>query len=132
MGFTSAPAIENYLPAGGTAASLPGPKFLCNPTRTPAGVFGGQVLAMYLNVRFGDLGVLPDLNGVHLGDLVYVSGPCAGFTVREVLARAQALLSGGLVAGGTCNTITQLNEAADGLNNNFDNCTQNLGLLRLP
>jgi hypothetical protein len=132
IGFTTSSAIQAFLPQGGTPAALKTDKFLCNPTRTNAGVFAGQILAASLNVGFSDLGVLPQASPTPLGDLVYVSGPCAGWTVREVLARAEIALSGGTPPGSTCRSIQELNAALDGLNNNFDDCVENGGLLRLP
>jgi hypothetical protein len=50
MKFKSAPAVNAYLPASSTPAALTAD--LINPTSSSSGVFGGQVLALELNVDF--------------------------------------------------------------------------------
>ncbi|MDD1653198.1 MAG: hypothetical protein LUQ64_01495, partial [Methanomicrobiales archaeon] len=118
----------NYLPAGGTAGPLDGDYTFDgvdpDPTSTGSGVFGGQVLALQLNVDFaaagktgGDLGPLvltglTDEGGYHLS---YFNG----MTVSQVLALANQVLGGATPPDGI--TVGDLNQIADLLNNGFDN-----------
>ena len=122
--------MRAFLPQGGPAASFTAAT--CDASSSPAGVAAGQLLALKLSVGFSDAGFLPRKNGLALGDLVMASGVCAGFTVRQVLARGEVALSGGANTGTACASIGELASAADLVNNNFDNCTQNLGAVRLP
>lgn len=118
MKFGSAPAVDRYLPAGGTPRKLD--RDYVNPTRTAAGVFGGQVLALQLNVDFcnagvtrgsgGDLGVLKLRNtGTSLD----------GRTIREILAIANSVLGGGPLPAGY--TVATLNNLVTNLNEAFPN-----------
>lgn len=112
MKFTSAAAVRAFLPAGRTAGALTAD--LVDPTRSSAGVFGGQVLALKLNVAFSAAHVTPS----GYGDLVLVDTGTAldGMTVGQVLVEAEIALGGGTAAAdiATLNTIaTNLNEAVD-------------------
>ena len=104
--FDSSDAVSAYLPANGT----PGPLTvdLLDPTSSASGGFGGEVLALALNVAFSDAGVLAHAPGVFFGDLVFQNldmfaseaglGPeiaeLNGMSVREVLAEADRVLGG--------------------------------------
>jgi len=111
--FTSANAITVYLPAGGTPAPLNADA--TNPTSTSSGVFGAQVLALQLNVDFGDAGI------GKIGDLVLndPTSPLNGKTVRQILALANIALGGGNAGV----SISVLNPLIDSLNGSFDNCS---------
>jgi choice-of-anchor A domain-containing protein len=117
MSFTTAAAIANYLPAGSTASALN--SNLTNPTSTSSGVFGGQVLALKLNVKFADANII-GTSSIKFGNLV-VRGTgfsIDGLTVRAVLAKAeQAIAGSGLPSGMSFsdlnNLVTSLNEAFD-------------------
>jgi hypothetical protein len=120
--FTSSTAIKNFLPAGGTAGVLA--TDATNPTSSSAGVFAGQVLALQLSVDFSAAGVTK----AGLGDLVY-----SGKSIYQILALANQVIGGDTAAlNGTGWTLTQLNNIVDGLNNNFDNGTQNNGMVSCP
>ncbi len=123
--FTSAAAIEAFLPQGGPTGAFTAN--YTNPTSTSAGVFGGQVAALELNVKFSDAGYL-GTNSTKLGNLVIVSGPFAGLTVNKLLEYANIAIGGGYTPFST----TDLETAADKINNNFDNGTQDLGYLKCP
>lgn len=108
MKFTSAAAVQAYLPAGRAAAALT--TDLINPVTASAGVFGGQVLALKLNIALSDAGVL----GSGLGDLYYcdTGNSLSGLTVRQILALAETALGGGaLPAGYTFSSLSGLCEA---------------------
>ena len=133
--WTTAHAVELYLPAGGTGKILGNSDFN-NPTNLQAGVFGGQLLAATINVAFDDAGLLGTHDGtMRLGDLVYVDCVAAellGATVDEVLAWAHDVIGRGSndVPAGV--GLVDLQSALDVLNNNFDNGANDLGCLALP
>lgn len=105
--FTSAKAVEDYLPTGGS------------------NVLSGQVLALTLSVRFSNLGVTK----AGLGNLKVKSGALAGHTVAQVLAWANAAIATGSAGGFSKNT---LNNAVDAINNNFVDGTTDKGYLIVP
>lgn len=108
--FTSALAIQNFLPQGGPPGALNASA--TNPTaRTSAGVFAGQVLALELNVTL-----------YHMGSLT-LSGTGTsldGDTVATILALANQALAGGALPSGF--SYSSLNDLVDNLNQAFDNC----------
>jgi len=109
MQFTSAAAIRDYLPAG--RKPMPLDMDYTNPTSTKSGVFGGQVLALQLNV---------DLDSA-FGGLV-INGTGTSFdtmTVGQVLDAANQAL-GTPTAGYTL--PSDLNDLVSFLNQGFDNC----------
>jgi hypothetical protein len=110
MRFFDALALLDYLPAAGP----PAPLFtdFIDPTSTISGQFGGDVVALKLNVDFSDAGLLAGNAGVAVGDLTLcgldtlqvfqpVPQPVPnGATVSQLLATANAVLGSG---GGTAN-----------------------------
>jgi hypothetical protein len=112
--FTSALAIQNYLPAGETPGVLKTSRV--NPLTTEAGVFAGQTLALKLNVDFSAAGLIPR----NLGALRVAAGnPLAGYTVAQVLSVANSVLGGGALPAGV--SVSALNDLLGGINGNFDN-----------
>jgi hypothetical protein len=83
--------VQDYLPAGGTPGRLT--IDLVDPQSSSAGVFGGQVLALKLNIALSDGGATPP----GLGDLYYINpgDTLHGLTVRQILAAAETALGGG-------------------------------------
>ncbi len=120
--FTSASAIKDFLPAGGTAGAFT--TNYTNPSSTSAGVIGGQLVAATLNVEFNDAGKLGS-NPVKIGNLVIASGPFSGKTVYQLLNYANIAIGGGT---SSC-TISDLNSALTAFNENYDNGTVNKGFL---
>lgn len=116
--FTSASAVEKFLPQGGAPGALKADA--TNPTsRTAAGVFAGQVLALAINVQFSAAGLIG--NGP-IGSLKLVnSGQLDGKTIADVLADANQVLGGGVLPYGYT-SISQLNDLVTNLNEAFDNC----------
>lgn len=110
--LTSATAVKNFLPQGGTAAALT--QNYTDPT-TNINVFAGQVVALTLNVYYHDAGYLGS-NPYSLGDLIITTGPLSGLTVYQLLAYANTALGG----GSTPYTFSQLNDAATAVNENFN------------
>jgi len=117
--FTSASAIKNYLPAGGSPKALTGDSV--NPTSSK-GVFSAQVLALRLNVDLSGAGLIPDagplgsLHVCHTG-----KSKLDGATVAEVLAAAEKALGGGSLSLGF-SSISSMNDFVTNLNEAFDDC----------
>jgi hypothetical protein len=112
--FDGAANVTAFLPQGGPPAAL-NASILDPTSRTSAGVFAGQVLALELNV---------DL--YHLGSLT-LSGtgtPFDGQTVSAVLAAANLALADGPLPPGFA-SYSALNDLIDQLNGSFDGCVAN-------
>jgi uncharacterized repeat protein (TIGR01451 family) len=122
MKFTSAKAIETFLPTGGTASFLT--KSYVNPTKkTEAGIFAGQVLALQLNCDFSTAGIFRP----GLLQLKVKSGLMAGKTVAEVLQIANEVLGGN--TDGLPYSISQLNDVVTKINENYVDGTTDKGYL---
>jgi len=120
MKFTTAAAVTAYLPAGGPPSALTGD--LVNPTSSSAGVFGGQVLALQLNVDFSAAGVTQGPGGpVGALKLCNFGNAKDGVTVAQVLADANTALGGGALPGYVL-TLSELNGLVTDLNESFDDC----------
>jgi hypothetical protein len=126
--WTSAAAVASYLPAEEMPGYLSNP--LTNPMYTPAGVLGGQLLALKMNREFSCEGIFYDLA---LLDVVacfgsYVipdscGGPFAGMTVDQFIALADQVVAGNtgmLDPYGA--SLSDLNFTATCLNEFFNNC----------
>ena len=121
MKFTTADGVTNYLPAGGKPKPLTAD--YTNPLSTSSGVFGGQVLALQLNVDFSDYGLpfpSPPASFPLFGDLQITGTGTSfdGMTVRQLLNEANIRL-------GTNPPTTlpaNLNDIVTFLNQGFDNC----------
>ncbi|MBW2996798.1 hypothetical protein KY349_00485 [Candidatus Woesearchaeota archaeon] len=122
--FSGASAVAAYLPAGGPANALTSSH--TNPTSTEAGVLGGQVTALKLNVLFSDAGIgkIPPTGGL-LRDLYIASGDFEGWTVGQFLLLAEQVLGG----TSTAYSPSQVNEAASAINENFVDCAEDNGFL---
>ena len=120
--FTSATAIKNYLPDGGTPSVLT--QNYTNPT-SDISVLAGQITALKLNVYYSAAGYL-GTNSTPLGNLIIVSGPFANYSVNQFLNFAEQVLGGGNLNGFT---LSEINDAATAINENFDNGTVDKGFL---
>jgi len=97
MAFTDAVYVIDYLPASG--ASGPLDMNLLNPTTSVAGQFGGEMVALKLNLDFSNAGLLPNSSGLLFGDLVLTGfsgseSSLNGLTVEQFFAISQAALAG--------------------------------------
>ena len=118
MTFTSAGAVQSYLPATGIAGQLTAS--LVNPALTPAGIFGGDVVALTLNVDFNQAGYLQGTSTLPFGDLVLTNlpafdGALNGLTVDQFLAVANICLGDGSCPDG----LSNIAGIADDLNDSF-------------
>ncbi len=141
--WDSAKAINLFLPIGGS----PGPLSFdaVDPTTLPACVFAGQLVAAKLNCAFDDAGVFDEgkcRDDLKLCDLVFVAGvhqKLIGWTVRDLIDLADQAIGCGLggspfdIDGDQQGDVTwsDLNDALDAFNRNFDDCSSNLGYLGL-
>jgi hypothetical protein len=117
MTFDNTPALEAYLPQTGPAGALDAT--LNDPETSGSGKFGGDVVALKLNVDFSDAGFITGSAGLKFGDLTICnSGVTAlnGASVRQFLAAANQLLGGGT---STYGTISDLQPIAFSLNGAF-------------
>jgi hypothetical protein len=140
--LTSAKAVQDFLPDGSTPQGLSGDEL--NPINSSAGVFAGQLAAAKLNVGFDDAGVFDAFKAQNskLGDLVYVAGVDSvffGHSVRSILDLADQAISGAIsepfdVDGDSVGDVTfsQLKDAVEIVNTNFDEGTVNHGNLGYP
>jgi len=119
MLFEGATNVESYLPAGGTPNRLM--VDYVNPRATTSGIFGGQVLALQLNINFNEEGIIDGADG-SIGDLSLCNTGTSldGKTVNEILAAANQALGGGSRPTGY--TYATLNDLVTHLNEAFDNC----------
>lgn len=95
--FSGFAAVSDFLPTAGPAGALNAD--LANPTSSSAGVFGGELLALRLNVDFADAGYIGGAANVAFGDLTLCGLAVAGLdglSVRELLDIANTQLGGGL------------------------------------
>ena len=96
--LTSAEAVKNYLPSGGPAAALTGQ--FTDPAQNTlgSGIFGGDVVALKLDVDYSDAGLIPNGSGLDFADLTICDVPSlpglTGMTVRAYLALANTALAG--------------------------------------
>lgn len=138
--LTTAAAVEKYIPAGGTAKAFD--QDLVDAASTNAGVFGGQLCAAKLNVAFDAAGLFDGIKSdpaLQLADLIYIANvhpKLIGKTVAEVILFSDLAISGAAtmpldVDGDLIGDVSfsDLTDALDELNNNFDNGTQSLGSL---
>ena len=89
--FTTAKAVSDFLPAGSTPALLPGDAV--NPIEGGS-VLAGQLLALKLSLGFDaanpDFGASP----IGLEDLLFASGPYAGWTLGGLVQWADLIIGG--------------------------------------
>jgi hypothetical protein len=146
--FAGPGSVEAFLPCGGTPAAIPADRIapdgsvepICvvgkGRNRSGLGVLASQITALRLNVDYSAPGVLlPEgFTGPTLRDLIIASGPFADLTVEEFLIQAQeALLCGDTeVPGLGTFPFADFNDAATAINENFDDCIDNLGFLLCP
>ncbi|MFO7650860.1 MAG: hypothetical protein R6X13_05920 [bacterium] len=126
LSLTSAQAVTDYLPDGGTPVALA--QNWVDPGSQMISVLAGQVVALSLSVGFDlydpNFGASP----VNLEDLVVADplSPYYGWTVQQVLAAANSILGGGP------GDPSQVNAAVSSINENFVDGIISNGFLELP
>jgi hypothetical protein len=126
--FTSANAVDRFLPASGRPAALPSsaPALTVDPASSRAGAFAGHVLALRLNVDFSNAGKTRS----GLTALVVRQGPLKGMTVGAILASANDVLGGNAAPPGGL-SVADVSDVVERINQGFHDGEDN-GYLRLP
>jgi hypothetical protein len=118
MQFSDAPSVIDYLPAVGTLGPLNAD--LSDPTSSSSGAFGGEVLALRLNIDFSDAGFLSGSAGVAFGSLTlcgFSALPALnGLTVRQFMNTVNTPLG----AGSSTYSIADLDPVTASLNDSFN------------
>ncbi|MBD0257855.1 MAG: SprB repeat-containing protein, partial [Cytophagales bacterium] len=126
--LTSAQAVTNYLPGGGTPDKLSGNLI------DPAGYgnnLAAQLVALTLSVGFDKYDADFGASGVLLENLVITQGIFEGWTVKELLVEANLALGG--CDRKTNATFSQIADALDAINNCYvDGTDQPCGYLKCP
>jgi hypothetical protein len=119
MLFTSANAVERYLPAGGKAGLLNA--CLADPVSSHSGNLGGEVLTLKLNVDFSAAGITEGSGGPFGSLHLCGSGTSLdGMTVAEILGAAnKAVGNGGMPPGLNPDSLHNILHQ---LNLSFDKC----------
>jgi hypothetical protein len=125
MTFQSATAVWSYQPSAGTPAPLNAN--LIDPISSASGQFGGEIVALKLNIDFSDSGHISGAVNVPFGNLtlcnfVAPDESLNGTSVRSFLATGNVALGG----GATTIPIAELNLIALNLNASFDSGAVNL------
>ncbi|HEC21406.1 MAG TPA: hypothetical protein ENI95_00655 [Chloroflexi bacterium] len=130
--FTTAAAIEAFLPAGGEAGPFAASYVDPDPEAgegSEAGVLAGQALALTLNIGFDQCDPDFGASDLDLAALIVAdeASACFGWTVQQVLDEANLVLGG----GGTL-TPSEIGDCVAGINENFVDGTAAGSFLRLP
>jgi hypothetical protein len=141
--LTSSHAVEVFLPEGGPSSTFDLDQ--TDVANATAGNFAGQLASAKLSLAFDDAGAFDAVKGqtaAKLGDLVFATSVPAellGWSLRDVIALADRVISGELATpidvdndGDGDVTLGNLASAMGAVNENFDNGTQNNGVLVFP
>ncbi|MBU1919695.1 hypothetical protein KKG66_02535, partial [bacterium] len=126
--FTSAAAVNAFLPNGGTSGSLN--QSYVNPTSTNAGNIAAQVTTLAVTMGFVNAGV-PGFGP--LGDLYYKHSvpqpgePFTGMTVQQLFDLANEVLGGNTSNLPAGTSISNLSDVITDINENFDDGEDNNG-----
>ncbi len=116
--LTTATAVRNFLPQGGTATMLPSGT-LTNPTKTSySNVLAGQLVAVTLAVGFDNNSPSFSSSSTAFRDLVISTGPFIGKSIAQFLTIANERIGGCTTSG---YTFSQINAAATSINQAYDN-----------
>jgi hypothetical protein len=130
--FNAARAIDNYLPNNMAPAIVSANTLnaVGSKTNTYGGTLGGNLLALRLSIDFDAKNFLARTTTLPLGSLVLTSGPFAGMSVSGFESLAEQVLAGGALPTGT--SLSTFSDTLSAVNNNFDGCRGNGGLLARP
>jgi hypothetical protein len=117
--FTNPDAITHYVPSTGAPAALDAD--VVDPITTSSGAFGGEVLAVRLDVDYSDAHALASASGLAFGDLTLcgLTGATAGLNGTSVRAFA-AVLDTALGGGSTGYSPADLGPLADDVSSAFN------------
>jgi hypothetical protein len=127
--LTSAQAVSNFLPQGGTPSSLTmsylNPVNAPKSANNPKNVLAGHIVALTLSVGFDDWDEAFGESNTSLANAVVTTGAFEGWTVAQVLAEAENIL-GGCDSSYSASAITEVLSA---INESFTDGTTNTGFL---
>jgi hypothetical protein len=124
--FTSAKAVEVFLPAGGTPGVLDGDAV--DPSALPsAGVFAGHLVALTLAAGFDAYDPSFGSSDVAMTSLVALSGSCSGMTAGQILNAANAV-----IGGCDARSPAEIKDCAAAINENFVDGARAGGYLGYP
>ncbi|MEO8840166.1 MAG: hypothetical protein ABI591_33965 [Kofleriaceae bacterium] len=118
MDFSGPDALLTYLPQAGAPAALDAD--LSDPTSTSAGVFGGQVAALRLNVDFADAGYTAGTSAVRFGDMRLCALTSAPGLDNMTIRQAQAVMNTALGGDSTGFAIVDLSQELGLINSSFE------------
>ena len=121
--LTSAQAVTDFLVSTGPKVALD--QSYVDPGASYGNNLASQLVAATLSVGFDYNDPSFGQGSQNLGDMIILDGPFQGWTVNQLLAEANNALGG----CGSAYTFTQLNDALDAINNNYDNGTSDDGFL---
>jgi len=129
LSLSSATAVRNFLPQGGTPSALQAGD-LVDPTRNDYdNVLAGQLVALTLNVEFDRVFPSFGTSDYMLADLLITSGPFMGWSVGQLLDAANEKIGGCGVQG---YTFSQFNQAVSLVNRSYDNGISSNTFLACP
>lgn len=120
--LTTAQAVKDFLPQGGTPAALT--QNYIDPGSADISILLGQVVAVTLAVNFHQY-VYTGSNTFAIGDLVITKGTFEGLTVNQFLVIANTAIGGGT----TGFSLSEINDAATQINENFVEGKRDRGFL---
>ena len=100
--FTDGDRVTNFFVQSGNPAALTGD--LVNTTSSPSGGFGGEIVALRMNIDFSDFNIAPYTSAYKFGDLILydldnfpqLNAPeLNGKSVREIMDVCNLWLGGG-------------------------------------
>lgn len=120
--LTSAQAVTDFLPSGSTAKALS--KSMIDSVAYK-NVFAGQLVTATLSVGFDYENANFSPASITLDNQIIQAGPFAGKTVGFLISEANKKIGG----CASVYSFSQLNDALDSVNNNYDDGTVNKGYL---
>lgn len=123
--LTSSAAVCAFLPSGSTPRKLN--LNFTDPTNYN-NVLAGQVVALTLNTKFDAYDVNFGSSGTLLGNQIIVNGTFAGWSVKQLLDTANAVLGG----CASQYSPSAINNAVSAINENYVDGKENKGFLRCP
>jgi hypothetical protein len=125
--LTSAAAIRNFLPSGGSSVALK-TGTMVNPTSsTLKNTLAGQTVTLVLNTVFDADNATFGASTTLLKDMLIGKGDFKGWTVAQVLAEANKALG-----SSSKESLSDLTSVLSSINQNYDNGTSNNGFLVSP
>jgi hypothetical protein len=113
--LTSAVAVRNFLPSGGTVRKLNNGTLL-NPLGSAYGnTFAANLVALNLNITFDLYDPAFSVSGIPLRDAVITTGPFIGWTVQQLYNAANNAIG----CGGSKTYLNNLNDALEAVNNSW-------------